>query len=317
MAQISLAGHSVTKSKKKSNFKRYIPYFIMLLPGAIYLIINNYMPMIGLVIAFKNINFSIGIFKSPWVGLDNFKFLFSTSDAWLVTRNTLLYNGIFLITSNVIPIALAIFLSIIANKKLLKLYQSVILLPYLISYVVVSYLVYAFLNSDMGFLNKVVLPAFGGQPVNWYNESKYWFFLLPLMNIWKTAGYQCIIYLASIVGIDKEYYEAAELDGVNSWQQITKITLPLIRPTIIILVLLGIGRIFYSDFGLFYQVPMDAGVLYPATNVIDTYVYRALLQLGDFGMSSAAGFYQSIVGFILILTTNFIVRKISPDEAMF
>jgi putative aldouronate transport system permease protein len=183
--------------------------------------------------------------------------------------------------------------------------------------VIVAYLVFAVLSMDTGLLNKSIFPALGIQPVSWYNESGVWPFILPIVNIWKSFGFLSIIYLASIIGIDKEYYEAAEIDGATKWTQIKTITVPLISPVIVMMVLLAIGRIFYSDFGLFYQVPMNSGSIYSTTNVIDTYVYRGLLQLGDIGMSSAAGLYQSFVGFILVLISNIIVRKVSPENSLF
>jgi putative aldouronate transport system permease protein len=177
--------------------------------------------------------------------------------------------------------------------------------------------VYALLSVDSGFMNRTILPMFGLDPISWYVEPKFWPFILTIVHIWKGAGYSCIIFLAAIISIDREYYEAAELDGASKWMQIRKITIPLITPIITMLTLLGIGRIFYSDFGLFYQVPMNSGALYETTNVIDTYVFRGLMQLGDIGMSAAAGFYQSLVGFVLVLVSNYIVRKFDKDNALF
>lgn len=273
--------------------------------------------MFGIVVAFKDINFTKGIFASDWIGFKNFEFLFQSNDAFIITRNTILYNVAFIVINTAVPIMIAIMLSIIGKKFFQRLFQSLILLPYLISMVIVSYLVYAFFNADYGMLNKSILPALGIDPVIWYSESKYWPFILILVNTWKSAGYQCIIFLSTIIGIDKSYYEAATIDGATVWQQITKITLPLLKPTIIVLVFLGIGKIFYSDFGLFYQVPMNSGILYPTTDVIDTYVYRTMMVLGDFGMSSAAGLFQSVIGFVLVLVSNILVRRISPEDALF
>ncbi|MCF2939261.1 ABC transporter permease subunit [Paenibacillus alkaliterrae] len=289
----------------------------MMAPGLLYFIINNYLPMFGMVIAFKDINFAKGILASDWAGFKNFEYLFKTRDAWIITRNTILYNGSFIIINLIAALAVAIILNEVRSKLLKKFYQSFILLPYLISMVIVGYLVYAMLSMETGFLNKSLLPMLGIEPIAWYSESKYWPFILPLVNIWKTAGYLCIVYLASIVGIDKEYYEAATIDGANKWQQIRSITIPLITPVIMIMTLLQIGRIFYSDFGLFYQVPLNSGALLDTTNVIDTYVFRALINLGDIAMSSAAGVYQSIVGFALVVVANFITRKINKDNALF
>ncbi|QUL53456.1 sugar ABC transporter permease [Paenibacillus tritici] len=289
----------------------------MMVPGITYLLINNYLPMFGISIAFKNIDYSKGIWNSDWVGFQNFKFLFQSSDAFLITRNTILYNLAFIIIGLIVGVGFAIFLNEIRSKAAAKAYQSIILLPYLISMVLVSYLVFSMLSIETGFLNKTILPSLGIEPISWYNEPKYWPYILVFVNVWKSAGYSCIIYLAAIIGIDPEYYEAARLDGATKWQQIRTITIPLITPIIIMLLILNIGRIFYSDFGLFYQVPMNSGPLYDATSTIDTYVFRGLMQLGDIGMASAAGLYQSIVGFILVIFSNYVVRKLSRDNALF
>ncbi|MFD0717451.1 ABC transporter permease [Paenibacillus sp. GCM10027626] len=289
----------------------------MVVPGVIYLLMNNYLPMFGLIIAFKDINFAKGILASDWVGFTNFEYLFKTSDAWLITRNTILYNAAFIVINLVIAVGIAILLNEIKNRFFARFYQSVILIPYLISMVIVGYLVLAMLSGETGFINKQVLPLFGIDPVSWYSEPKYWPYILTFVNIWKNVGYLCVIYLAAIIGIDPEYYEAATIDGASKWQQIKSITVPLIAPVITIMTLLQIGRIFYSDFGLFYQVPLNTGALQETTNVIDTYVYRALMNLGDIGMSSAAGLYQSIVGFILVLVSNYVVSKRNRDNALF
>jgi len=305
------------RKKKVKDFKNYLPLFLMMSPGLLYLLINNYFPMFGLVIAFKDINFTKGIFASDWIGFKNFEFLFKSADAFVITRNTIFYNGSFIIINTIAAIAVAILLNEVKNKFLSRFYQSAILLPYLISMVIISYLVFANLSIDTGFMNKSILPLLGLGPISWYNEPKYWPYILTLVNLWKNVGFLCVIYLASIIGIDKEYYEAATLDGAGKWKQIILITIPLIKPVIVMMVLLGIGRIFYSDFGLFFQVPMDAGALYSTTNVIDTYVYRGLIQLGDIGMSSAAGLYQSVVGFVLVLLSNYVVSKIDKENAIF
>ncbi|MBS4207999.1 sugar ABC transporter permease [Bacillus sp. FJAT-50079] len=289
----------------------------MMTPGLIYLLINNYLPMFGMIIAFKDINYAKGILGSDWVGFQNFKYLFSTQDAFIITRNTILYNGGFIIINTVVALALAIMLNEIKSKFLARFYQSAILLPFLISMVIVSYLTYAFLSTDVGFFNKTILPMLGLEEISWYTEAYVWPYILTIVNTWKGVGFLCVIYLASIVGIDPELYEAAELDGATKWNKIWHITLPTIMPIIVMMTLLGIGRIFYSDFGLFFQVPMNSGAIYDTTNVIDTYVYRGLMQLGDIGMSAAAGLYQSIVGFILVLLSNWFVRRKSKDNALF
>ena len=307
----------VSSGTVQARIRHNIPLYMMFLPGAIYLLINNYIPMAGLVIAFKQVNWNKGILKSPWVGFSNFEYLFKTKEAWNITRNTLGYNIIFIILGTVIAIAVAILLNEITSMMLKKTYQTVILLPYLISMVVVSYLVYAMLSSENGFVNLSILRPLGKQEISWYTESKYWPAILILIYIWKTFGYNCILYYATLVGIDRGYYEAAVIDGASRWQQIRHITLPELVPTIITLTLMSIGKIFYSDFGLFYQVPMDSGPLYDVTNTIDTYVYRGLIRQNNVGMSSAAGFYQSIIGFVLVLLANYAVRRISKENALF
>lgn len=303
--------------KKRNKFKEFIPIYIMALPGMIYLLINNYMPMGGIIIAFKEINFQQGILNSPWAGLKNFEYLFKTSDAWVITRNTILYNLVFIILGTILAIVVAILLNEITSKFASRFYQSVILIPFLMSMVVVSYLVYAMLSSDTGFINKTILKSMGEEPISWYTTPKYWPFILTIVSLWKSFGFSTVIFLASIVGINKDYYEAAKIDGASKWQQIRSITLPMLKPTIIILTILNIGRIFYSDFGLFYQVPMNSGALFSVTNTIDTYVYRGLMQLGDMSMSAAAGVYQSFVGFALVMITNYIVKRVSRDDALF
>lgn len=297
--------------------KQYWPLYLMLLPGVIYLIINCYVPMAGIAVAFKQYNARSGIFGSPFIGLKNFEFLFKTNDAWLITRNTILYNLVFIVLGTVLAIAVAILLNEIRGRRAKQLYQTVILVPFLISMVVVSYLAFAFLSSGNGFLNNSVLPLFGMEPINWYNEPKYWPFLLVLINLWKSLGYNCILYYATICGIDRSLYEAAVVDGASRWQQIWHITLPCLKSTIIILTLMSLGGIFRSDFGLFYQVPMNSGALLEVTNTIDTYVYRGLMQTNNIGMSSAAGVYQSVVGCILVLTANLVVRKIDNESSLF
>ena len=304
-------------SSLSAKVKKWTPVYLMMIPGALYLLINNYIPMFGLVIAFKQVDFQKGILASPWIGFQNFQFLFQTKDAFVITRNTLLYNIAFIFLNTFIGILFAIFICDISWKTGKKVYQSAILFPYLMSWVIVGYIIYAIFSMQYGIVNKSILPALGMDPLMWYNDPKYWPAILIITNTWKGSGYGCLIYISSINGIEASYFEAAELDGANKFQQIWNITMPEILPSVITLTLLSIGRIFYSDFGLFYQVPRDSGLLYSTTNTIDTYVYRGLMKLGNVGMASAAGFYQSVVGFILVLLSNWVVRKISPDNALF
>lgn len=305
------------KKKEWKKIRKFLPLYLMMLPGIIYLFINNYIPMSGIVLAFKKYDLKKGVYDSPNIGFKNFEFLFKTKDAWTITRNTLGYNAVFIILGTVVAILIAILLNEIRNEKAKKTYQTLILIPYLISTVVVSYVVYGFLNTQNGFINNSILKPLGLDIISWYSEEKYWPFILILVNLWKGFGYNCIIYYATLIGIDKGYYEAAMIDGASRWQQVKYITLPGLKTTIITLTLMAIGRIFYSDFGLFYQVPMNSGSLIDVTNTIDTYVYRGLTQTNNIGMSAAAGLYQSLVGFILVLTANYVVRKISKENALF
>jgi putative aldouronate transport system permease protein len=281
------------------------------------LLINNYIPMFGIVIAFKNVDFGKGILRSDWSGLKNFEFLFKTSDAYIMIRNTLLYNVAFIALGTICAILVAVLIYEVVASFSSKIFQAGLILPNLVSMVVVSYIVYAFLNTETGFINSSILKPRGISPVNWYAEGKHWPFILVIVQIWKTAGYSSIIYIATIAGIDPSMYEAARIDGAGKLRQIFSITLPQLRPTIAIMVLFAVGRIFSSDFGLFYQVPMNSGALYGATQTIDTYVYRALMQLGDLGMSSAAGVFQSLVGFALVLGANYLVRRVDSESALF
>lgn len=304
------------KGSLGKRIKKHLPFYFMMLPAVIYLFINNYMPLPGLVMAFKKYNVRDGIYGSPWVGLSNFEYLFH-NDAGYITRNTILYNLAFIILGTACAIGVAVILNDIVSKRRKKVYQTIILLPYMISIVVVAYLVNGFLASDTGFINNCIMEPLGLQPISFYAETKYWPFILTFIHLWKGVGYSCIIYLANIGGIDPGYYEAASLDGASRWQKFIHITLPCLKPTIITLTILSIGKMFYSDFGLFYQVPMQSGALFPVTQTIDTYVFYGLMNNGNIGMSAAAGLYQSIVGFILVLATNAVVNKVSKENAMF
>ncbi len=303
--------------QRKRDRKKNLTYMLFLLPGLVYLVINNYVPMMGVFIAFKNIDYVKGIFKSDWIGLENFRFLFRTKDALVMTRNTLLYNLVFIIAGTIFAVFVAILLCELGEKLSARLFQSALILPYLLSWVIISYIVFAFLSSDTGYINKAVLEPAGKGFVNWYGEPFYWIFILIFVFLWKSTGYQSIVYMANIAGIDSSIKEAARIDGANKLQEIRYVVLPLLRPTVVIMTLMAIGRIFYSDFGLFFQVPMDSGALYPATQTVDTYVYRGLMKLNDIGMASAAGLYQSVVGFILVLLSNLAVKKADPDNALF
>jgi len=301
---------------RKRERRTNLTLLTMALPGLILIFIFAYLPMVGLVIAFKDYRFSEGIWGSQWVGFENFRFLFGTDTAWRVTRNTLLMNGLFIVTGTVVSLTIAILLNEVFTSWLARYYQTMLFFPYFISWVIVSYFVFGFLNVNNGLLNQLFI-ALGLKPISWYRSPEYWPVILTLSHLWNSVGFGSIIYLAGILGISPEYYEAAKIDGAAKWQQIRYITLPMLLPLIIILVLLSIGRIFYADFGLFFFVPRDTPLLYPTTDVIDTFVYRSLVELGNISMAAAAGFYQSIVGFVLVLLANWIVRKINRDYSLF
>jgi len=310
--------------KKKGFLKnvwQYKALILMALPGVIWFIFFFYIPVLANVVAFKDFHISPDGFlaslrESPWVGFDNFKFLFASNDAWLITKNTLLYNIVFLAFNLFFAIAFAIIMSELRNKKLVKVYHTMSLLPYFLSWVVISYFVYAFLSPDKGIINQWI-NNMGGESINWYADPKWWPFIFVFMNVRISLGYNSIIYYASVVGIDQSYYEAAMVDGANKWQQIKNVTLPQLLPMISVLLILNIGGIFRADFGLFYQVPQNSGALYQVTAVLDTYIYNGLTATGDFGMTAAAGLYQSVVGALLLLAANVVVRKLEPDSALF
>jgi putative aldouronate transport system permease protein len=299
------------------NMRKFWMFYMMMLPGIVLLIVNNYIPMLGIIIAFKTVNYTDGILHSPWSGLTNFEFLFKTSDAWIITRNTLLYNSLFIVLNMTIPLAFALMLNEMKNLFVAKIHQTLMFLPYFLSMIVISYLVFGFMSDEHGYLNGTLLPNLGMEPVRWYFTKEIWPYVLTLVNTWKGMGYFTVIYMAAIIGIDDEYYEAATIDGASKWQQMKSITIPLIMPIIMIMMLLQIGRIFNADFGLFFQVPRESGVLFPVTNVIDTYVYRTFLTVGDIGLSSAAGLLQSVVGFTLVFFSNWVVRRFNSDNALF
>lgn len=308
-----MAGVKYVKIKK---MKRFLPIYLMMIPGFLYLIINNYIPMFGIIVAFKNYNYSLGIFGSKWNGLKNFKFLFKTKDAFTITRNTLVYNAVFIILGNSLGILIAILLNEIRSKMAKKTYQTIILLPFLLSIVIVSYIVYGIFSTEFGIANHM-LTSLGKDRISWYSTPKYWPFILTFINLWKNMGYNTVLYYATLIGIDVSYYEAAVVDGDSRWQRIRYITIPSLIPTITIMVLMAISRIFYSDFGLFYQVPLNSGPLIDVTNTIDTYVYRGLRENSNIGMSAAAGLYQSVVGFIMVIAANTLVKRMGNGNELF
>ncbi|MFD3260058.1 ABC transporter permease [Paenibacillus lentus] len=299
-----------------SDLKKYRALLLMLVPAVLFFLLFAYVPMAGIVLAFKQFNYQGGIFGSPWNGLDNFRFFLESGDAWRVTRNTALYNIAFIIVNNLLQIITAILLFEAAGKWFRKLTQTVLFLPYFISWVVVGAIAYNLFNYDVGTLN-VLLRSMGLGPIDIYNTAAYWPLILIVVSAWKALGYGSIMYLAAITSIDTEMYEAAEIDGANIFQRIMKITVPNLMPTVIILFLLAVGNIFRGDFGMFYNMVGNNGLLFSSTDVIDTYVFRSLTTSNEIGMSAAAGFYQSILGFATILLANYAVRKYDKDRALF
>lgn len=304
-----------TQNTNKKSKSRNLALFSMLLPGLIVMLINNYFPMFGLIFAFRKMNNVQKLFGSGWNGLKNFDYLFKSNDAWLITRNTIGYNMIFIIIGVTVPIFLAITLNELRNKRGAKFYQSLYFIPHFLSWVIVSYVTYGLLSNEYGSVNGV-LQQLGLGKVAWYTTPKYWPFILVIINTWKWTGYDTIVYLAAVTGVNQELFEAAAVDGATRLQQIRHITLPSLIPLCITLVLLRLGRMFYTDMGLFFSVPRNTGILFDVTNTIDTYVYRAFATTGNVGLSAAAGFYQSILGLVIILSFNALVRRYDKDSAI-
>jgi len=288
----------------------------MVLPPTIFFLIFSYLPMAGMVVAFKKYNYTDGLFMSPWCGFENFKFFFIGGKALKVMVNTVAYNLAFIVTGLFVQVTTAIFLSEIGSRYFKKVTQTMMFLPYFLSWVVVGAFIYNIFNYEYGSLN-TFLKSINFEPVNVYEEVWLWKYILVACNTWKWAGYGSLIYLAAIIGIDNELYESAEIDGASKFQKIRHITIPMITPQIVVLTLMAIGRIFRGDFGMFYQVTGNNPLLYNATDVIDTYVFRALLELQDFGMASAAGMLQSVLCFIFLIITNAVVRRIDKNYALF
>ncbi len=324
-ASVAKLNQDHVKPKSKSRFMKGLrsngPFFVMLLPGLIILFVNNYIPMIGVVMSFEQYrfkdNFIVSLMSSQFVGFDNFKFLFASPNIYDATRNTILYNFAFIILDIIVPVAMAIALTELWQKKLSKFFQSAIFLPYFLSWIVISYLALSLLSFENGLINRAILTPLGLDNVNWYTELAAWPIVLIFFHLWKYTGYNIVIYLASISGISDDYYEAATLDGATKWQQIRYITLPMLKTVIVITSLLAVGRIFNSDFGLFFNVPRNMGTLYQVTNVIDTLVYLMMRNSANPSMTAAAGLYQAVIGCITVFTANFIVRKIDSDSALF
>ncbi len=299
-----------TRKRKKINSRMLQLYSLIGIPVAL-VILFSYIPMFGIIIAFKDFRYNKGIFGSEWVGLENFKFFFQSNDFIRITRNTLLLNASFIIIGVLAAVTVAIMLFKLESRRSTKIFQTTMITPHFLSWVVVSYMGYAFLNPRYGFINTMF-----GLNVDWYAEPNKWPFILNIASLWKHVGMDCILYYAALMGMDHSLIEAAEVDGANSWQKIINIMIPTIVPILTINIILKIGGIFRADFGLFYQLTRNVGELYSVTDVIDTYIFRTMRVVGDMGLSSAVGLVQSIVGFILVMITNAIVRKVSPENSL-
>lgn len=307
----------------KGKTKKTLMLTSMVLPGAIWFLLLRYLPMAGIILAFKDYKvytkdptFWSNMKHSDWVGFKNFEFLFSSSDTGMIIRNTICYNVVWIILGLILSVAFAIILNEITRKRVAKAYQTLMFFPYFLSWVVASYFVLAFLDPTRGLITHWQMNN-GMDVINWYNEPKYWPVILTICNVWKNTGYSSILYLAAITGIDTTQYEAASIDGATKWQQIRNVTLPNLRPMICILLIMNVGKIFNADFGLFYNVPMNSGSLFSATQVIDTYVYRTMTATNNIGMSTAAGVLQQMVGFVCIIIANKVVTKIDEDSSLF
>ncbi len=309
-----LAESKTIKKRKKLTTYEWQMYSLLVIP-VLLVFVFSYLPMGGIIIAFKNYKYNLGIFGSEWVGFDNFKFFFVSDAFTRITWNTLYMNFLFIALGHAAAVFTAILLFELKSRNATKVFQTVLITPHFVSWVIASYVVYALLNP-YGVVNTFI-KSIGGSAVDWYTQPKYWPVILIICNLWKHIGMNSVMYYAGLMGMDSTLFEAAEVDGANKIHIIRYIILPLLVPMMTILIILAIGGIFNADFGLFYNVPRNVGLLYKTTDVIDTYIFRAMRELGDMGMSSAVGLLQSVVGFIMVMTTNAISKKINPDNALF
>ena len=301
--------------KKRSKFVNSLPLTLLALPGVAMVFLFHYVPLYGLILPFKNYDYSLGFWRSPWIGFKNFEYLFVGRGVLIATRNTILYNFAFIVLGLVCSVLLALMLFEM-QKRAVKTYQTIIFLPYFISWVVAAYVLRSLLDMENGMLNNL-LAIFGKNPVMWYNDARYWPPIIVLIYLWKHVGYNIVIFYAALMGIDRELYEAARIDGAGKLKQVINISIPMLKPMITMIFLLNVGKILYGDFGLFYNTTMDSSLLYSTTDVIDTFVYRALTSLGDLGMSAAAGFLQSVLGFTIVISANALTRKVDKENALF
>lgn len=313
--QKSYEPNNLAKSKRRRIFRTNMSLLLLALPGIIFMVVFSYLPMGGLTLAFKDFVPRKGLFGSEWIGFDNFKFFFTSQDAWRTIRNTVLYAVDFLVVELVVGVVMALLLYHLKNGIALKVYHTIIMIPRFLSIIIISFIVYSVLSPSYGVLNQLI-QAFGGEGIKWYSEAKYWPVILTVVQIWQIAGSGCLYYYAGLMGVDQALYEAAEIDGASTLQKCWHVSIPALKPIMIMMTILAIGRLFSGDVGLFYQVPMNQGTLYSTTDIINTYTYRALLD-GSLEKSAAVGLFQSVTGFILVMVTNGIVRKVSPEDRMF
>lgn len=321
-AEVSLADVTINPGKKQKNkstkFKRTstLQLWSLCAVPMLLVFVFSYLPMGGLIIAFKDYNYEKGIFGSEWAGLKNFEFYIKSDHFLRTTRNTLVLNSLFIFVGLIVAVTVALLLFEVKRRRRVKIFQTIMISPHYLSWVIVGYMSYAFLNPQYGFINSI-LKMFGKEAVDWYSSPEYWPVILTIVSIWKTVGINSVIYYASLMSIDSSFFEAAQIDGANKFHITINITLPFLVPLMVILTILNIGNIFRADFGLFYQLTRDVGALYKTTDVIDTYIYRSMRTAGNMSMSAAVGFLQSVVGFVLVLLTNTIVSKINPENALF
>ncbi len=309
-------------SARTAGITKTLALTTMVLPAAVWYLLIRYLPMFGIVMSFldyrlptRKMPFPVNLLHSEWVGLDNFQFLFSP-DSGVMIRNTLCYNVVWIALGLLIAVTFAVMMSELTRKFAAKVYQTAMFFPYFLSWVVAAYFLFAFLDPTNGMIVRAQRAA-GGAVTDWYNEPGYWPYILTICVVWKNTGYSTVLYLSAITGIDRAQYEAASVDGAGKWQQVVHVTLPHLKPMIVILLIMNVGRIFNADFGLFWSVPMNSAPLFPATQVVDTYVYRAYRFTNNIGMSTAAGFLQNLVGFVCIMAANAVVRRLDEDSSLF
>lgn len=306
---------TVKKNRALSDLRRSLPFLLLALPGTLVLVIFRLVPLFGMVLPFKNYIPSKGFWKSDWVGFKNFEFLFRSDDMIVATRNTIFYNVLGIVVGIIVGVGIALLLYELSNKYV-KIYQTILYLPHFVSFVVMAFVMKGILDMEYGVLNNII-RHFGGENINWYGDPKYWYWIIPILGTWKGLGSGAIMYYAALIGISPELYESARIDGAGKLQQVWHISIPMIKNVIVVLFILHIGKVMYADLTLYYNVPLNLGLLYPATDVLDTYVFRAMRELGDIGMSSAAALYQATIGFILVIVSNSIAKKVDPDSGMF